>query len=278
MTRGVVSESASAESDVTAPADPELQVICDVDRIIAGLDYNSFELLPGTVNPRPGMRYIEDIYDDPISDSVEPTEELVDFVTEDTAIEEMAPSMYFLPSPAPYWSPFLLDHRLEGKKKKKNKKKRNKNRQRQLQLQLQLEQDLSPPSTPDISDGSADSPLHSPMQSPPASPEKKAKKKRNKQRRRGSGRARRLSSQHASYPPYEGMNLMSVQLNSMNLSPLSSNGSLYSKPEPHLSYPMRSPHPQGPQSPHSYIGGSGGPMFSRGTPLWIPHPVIYGQC
>jgi len=31
----------------------------DMDHIITGLDYNSFELLPGTVNPRPGMRYIE---------------------------------------------------------------------------------------------------------------------------------------------------------------------------------------------------------------------------
>jgi len=36
------------------------QVLRDEDRIIAGLDYSSFELLPGTVNPRPGMRYIED--------------------------------------------------------------------------------------------------------------------------------------------------------------------------------------------------------------------------
>jgi ribosomal protein S8E len=256
----------------------ELQVTCDVDRIIAGLDYDSFELLPGTVNPRPGMRYIEDIYDP--TDSVDPTEESLDFV-EDTAIEE-APSMYFLSSPTPYWSPFLMDHRLEGKKKKKNKKKRNKNRQRQFQLQLQLEQDVSPPTTPDSSDRSTDSsPVHSPVKSPPKvelSPEKKAKKKRNKQRRRGSGRARRLNSQN--YPSYEAMDLMSVHLNGMNLSPSHGTGVYSPKPEP---YPLRhSPHPQHPHQqpigPTYSLGGGGGPMFTRGTPLWIPHPVIYGQC
>jgi len=263
MTR---SQGAAIGDDVVAfdSPDMEFQVSCDVDRIIAGLDYDSFELLPGTVNPWPGMRFMEDGYEPFADSSDDPREEPKDHVLEDTLAE--APPMYLLPSPPPYWSPFLVDNRLEGKKKKKNKKKRNKNRQRQLQLQLQLEQqDLSPPSTPDISDGSIDSPMHSPMKINPMppkvelSPEKK-KKKRNKQRRRGSGRTRRLSS-HA-YPAYEGFDMMSVQLNGMNLS-----GGMYPKPDPYL--------PRSPGGP-SYLGGT---MFPRGTPLWIPHPhPIYGQC
>jgi len=231
------------------------QVTCDVDRIIAGLDYDSFELLPGTVNPRPGMRYIED--SDPTEEgSTDPSDEFLEFSTEDTVVD-IGSVAHLLPSPAPYWHPFLMDTRLvEGKKKKKNKKKRNKNRQRQLQLQL--EQEVSP-ATPDISDGSVDSPLNSPSKSlvkVDLSPDKKSKKKRNKQRRRGSGRARRLA-----YSNYEGIDLMSVHLNGLNFG----NG-MYAKPE---AYSVRS----GP----SYLGMSG-PMFSRGSPLWIPHPVIYGQC
>jgi len=258
MTRSLAADSAIPDKAMSASDVPmDHQVNCDVDRIIDGLDYDSFELLPGTVNPRPGMRYIdEDISDlNPIEDSLDPTEESLEFNTEDTIDDLSASVAYLLPSPAPYWHPFLVDNRLVegGKKKKKNKKKRNKNRQRQLQ-------EVSPPATPDISDGGADSPLNSPSKSlakVELSPEKKAKKKRNKQRRRGSGRARRLA-----YPNYEGIDLMSVHLNGLTFGT-----GMYAKPE---AYSVRSPN--GP----SYLNS--GPVFSHGSPLWVPHPVIYSQC
>jgi len=241
------------------------QVLRD-DRIIAELDYNSFELLPGTVNPRPGMRYIED---SSVSAQFFDSEVTEDFRTEGVLIEDVSDSVgsipFLLPSPMPYWHPFLIDH---GRKKKKNKKKRNKNRQRQLPYQFQLEvqveqeqtqEDVSPTS-PDTSDGSTESsPTNSPLKIQPAtdlSPDKKGKKKRSKQRRRGSGRGRRL------FLSPEDADLMGVQLNGLNIG---SNG-IYGNPD---TYSVRSPH--GP----NYLGLPGGvPPYSRG-PLWVPHPVIY---
>jgi len=142
-----------------------------MDHIITGLDYNSFELLPGTVKPRPGMRYIEAV----ITSSPLP---YLECAPEDVGDEAGTSVPYLLPSPAPFWQHYIMDNHFEGgKKKKKNKKKRNKNRQRQLQLQLQLEQDISPSTSPYISDASADSPHSSPSKSLEMSPEKKAKKK-----------------------------------------------------------------------------------------------------
>jgi len=239
------------------------QVLRDEDRIIAGLDYSSFELLPGTVNPRPGMRYIED---SSVSAQFFDSELTEDFRTEGVLIEDISDSVgvpFLLPSPMPYWQPFIIDH---GRKKKKNKKKRNKNRQRQLpyqfQLEVQVEQetqdDVSPPTSPDISDGSTESsPTNSPMKIQPImdlSPDKKGKKKRSKQRRRGSGRGRRL---------FEDADLMGVQLNGLNIG---SNG-IYGNPDP---YSVRSPHAP------NYLGlpPGGVPPYSHG-PLWVPHSVIY---
>jgi len=263
MTKSQGDDFARGVEELLAP-DTAPQVTCDVDGIIAGLDYDSFELLPGTVNARPGMKFVAE---EPLSDDSYPLAS--DFTMEDSV---GVPPMYFYPSPAPYWpSPFLMSSpgRIEGKKKKKNKKKRNKNRQRQLQLQL--EREMSPSTTPDFSDGSTDSPVHSPLnqsissdrQSPvpgEVSLDKKTKKKRNKQRRRGSGRRR---SGSPVYPAYDGIDMMSVHLNGLNLS-----GGLYPKPGTE-SYPMRS-------GPNYSLNGT---VFSRGSPLWVPHPIpIYGQC
>jgi len=208
MTKSVSTDFTPAiqtmRSSDTSPMDSK-----HVDLIIAGLDYDSFELLPGTVNPRPGMRYIEAMMSD---HNQVATEEPLQFTPEDIGVDETGTSLAYL-LPSPFWQPYLMDNHYDmGKKKKKNKKKRNKNRQRQLQLQLQLEQDMSPSSSPYVSDTSADSPLSSPSKNKvDMTPEKKAKKKRNKQRRRGSGRGRRLI-----YPNYEGVDLMSVHLNGLN--------------------------------------------------------------
>jgi len=241
----------------------------DVDRIIAGLDYNSFELLPGTVNPRPGMRYVEDL-----SASVAQfiDSEIIEDFRDSILIEDVSDGggsiPYLLPS-APYWQPFVIDVDDGGRKKKKNKKKRNKNRQRQLPYQFQLEvqvehtQDDVSPTSPDISDGSSESPTSSPVKVQPStmelSPDKKGKKKRSKQRRRGSGRGRRL------FPNSEDIDLMSVHLNGLNIGP---NGGIYGKPD---TYSIRSPHAP------SYLGAPPGSVYARG-PLWVPHSVIYTQC
>jgi len=260
----------SALDSSPSPVTIDSQVVRDMDRIIDGLDYSSFELLPGTVNPRPGMRYIADS-----SAQFVDSEVIENFRTESVLIEDVSDGggavPYFLPS-TPYWHPFLIDTQQgeSGRKKKKNKKKRNKNRQRQLpyqfQLEVQVEQeqtqdDVSPPTSPSISDGSStESPTNSPIKMPPTeSPDKKGKKKRSKQRRRGSGRGRRL------FLNPEDVDLMNVHLNGLNIG---SNRGNYEKPE---TYSVRSPH--GP----SYLGAPPGPIYSRG-PLWIPHPVIYSQC
>jgi len=272
MTKSQVADYAGSDEEVLT-SDTPLQVTCDVDGIIAGLDYDSFELLPGTINARPGMKFVEDA-DEPFSEASYPMRTSSDYVIEDNV---SAPPVYYFPSPAPYWpSPFIMTSpgRIDGKKKKKNKKKRNKNRQRQLQLQL--EREMSPPTTPDFSDASADSSVDSPLnqsissesRSPvPSEPgdfpsEKKVKKKRNKQRRRGSGRVRRSGS--PSYPTYDGVDMMSVHLNGLNLS-----GGMYPKPGTET-YPSRS------HGPNYSLNGT---VFSRGSPLWVPHPMpIYGQC
>jgi len=256
----------------------------DVDRIIAGLDYNSFELLPGTVNPRPGMRYVED----PSTTTAQFIDsEVIEDFRDSVLIEDVSDGggsiPYLLPS-APYWQPFVIDVRHDdgGRKKKKNKKKRNKNRQRQLPYQFQLEvqveqeqtQDDVSPTSPDISDGSSTESLtSSPVKVQPStmelSPDKKGKKKRSKQRRRGSGRGRRL------FPNSEDIDLMSVHLNGLNIGSnglnglnIGSNGGIYGKAD---TYSIRSPH--GP----SYLGALPGSVYARG-PLWVPHPVIYTQC
>jgi len=242
----------------------------DVDRIIAGLDYNSFELLPGTVNPRPGMRYVED----PSTTTAQFIDsEVIEDFRDSVLIEDVSDGggsiPYLLPS-APYWQPFVIDVDDGGRKKKKNKKKRNKNRQRQLPYQFQLEvqvehtQDDVSPTSPDISDGSSTESLtSSPVKVQPStmelSPDKKGKKKRSKQRRRGSGRGRRL------FPNSEDIDLLSVHLNGLNIG---SNGGIYGKAD---TYSIRSPH--GP----SYLGALPGSVYARG-PLWVPHPVIYTQC
>jgi len=245
----------------------------DVDRIIAGLDYNSFELLPGTVNPRPGMRYVEDPSAAAQFIDSEGIEDFRDSVLIEDVSDGSGSIPYLLPS-APYWQPFVIDvhHDDGGRKKKKNKKKRNKNRQRQLPYQFQLEvqveqeqtQDDVTLTSPDISDGSStESPTSSPVKVQTStmelSPDKKGKKKRSKQRRRGSGRGRRL------FPNSEDIDLMNVHLNGLNIG---SNGGIYGKSD---TYSIRSPH--GP----SYLGAPPGSLYTRG-PLWVPHPVIYTQC
>jgi len=106
------------ESQSSTPPPPET---CDVDGIIAGLDFESFVLLPGTRNARPGMRFAED--------AEVPIEEMGDYQTEYSASlseSPSMPSMYFY-SPAPYWgSPFLIaSPQIDGKKSRKNKNKKN---------------------------------------------------------------------------------------------------------------------------------------------------------
>jgi len=191
-------------------SDPPLT--CDVDGIIAGLDYESFVLLPGTRNPRPGMKFAEDTEALP--------EEITDYQMDYSASvyeSPSLPSMYFYPPP-PYWGAqfMVASPRLDGKKsKKKNKKKRNKNKQRlqRLERESQLgvttptsDQSISPSplSSPSLSSKTPDSPSLSPK-----SDQKSNKKKRNKQRRRGSGRARRASAPQ--YMLHEGVDAMSLQ-------------------------------------------------------------------
>jgi len=180
----------------------DCQVVRDADRIIIELDYDSFELLPGTVNPRPGMKYIEDPSSLPSPNFIDPeqSEETLDFVTNGVFIEDMNNGVgvnglvpYLLPISAPCW---IVDNpQGDGKKKRKNKKKRHKNRQRQRKHQLQMDQpqDVSPPS-PNISDGSSvDSLPNSPMKSQPSI--ERSPDQIGKHRRRGRGsRGRRLFS------------------------------------------------------------------------------------
>jgi len=178
-----------------------------VDGIISGLDFESFVLLPGTRNAKPGMRFAED--------AESPAEEIGDYQMEysSSAFESPSmPSMYYY-SPAPYWgSPFLLaSPQIEGKKSRKNKNKKKREKQRQQRLerdaQLQSANQLVSPSSPK----SDSEPL-----TPKSSVDKKpSKKKRNKQRRRGSGRARRASAPQ--YLLHEGIDPMGIQFAGLNM-------------------------------------------------------------
>jgi len=198
-----------------------------VDRIAAELDYDSFELLPGTVNPQPGMRYIEAVsrfYNQNFVEDSEQSEETLDFVTNGVLIEDMSASFgmngfvpYLLPVSAPCW--IVDNHGDGGKKKRKNKKKRHKNRQRQrkhqLQLQMDQPQDVSPPTSPSSDGSSTDSPTNSPVKLPPQSPMEQTPDQISKNRRRGRGsRGRRLL-----FPPNYDIEYMGAQLNRMNLGP-----------------------------------------------------------
>jgi len=231
-------------------SDPPLT--CDVDGIIAGLDYESFVLLPGTRNPRPGMKFAED--------TEAPAEGIADYQMDYSAgVYETPsmPSMYFYP---PYWgTPFVVaSPRLGGKKsKKKNKKKRNKNKQRlqRLERESQLgvttptsDQSLSPLSSPNLSSKSPDSPSLSPK-----SDQKPNKKKRNKQRRRGSGRARRASAPQ--YMLHEGLDAMSFQFAGLGVTSNGEPASGFSK--------------SGAYSPSNRYN-------SRHPPFWNQIP-LYGQ-
>jgi hypothetical protein len=105
------------ESQSSTPPPPET---CDVDGIISGLDFESFVLLPGTRNAKPGMKFAED--------AEVPAGEMGDYQMEYSASvfeSPSMPSMYYY-SPAPYWgSPFLIaSPRVEGKKSRKNKNKK----------------------------------------------------------------------------------------------------------------------------------------------------------
>eukprot|EP00456_Euglypha_rotunda_P009958 TRINITY_DN1237_c0_g1_i15.p1 TRINITY_DN1237_c0_g1~~TRINITY_DN1237_c0_g1_i15.p1 ORF type:complete len:362 (-),score=34.33 TRINITY_DN1237_c0_g1_i15:225-1184(-) len=120
---------------------------CDVNGIIAGLDYDSFVLLPGTRNPRPGMKFAEET-EPPVQESIDPDYQL-DYSASMFESPSM-PSVYFFPSAPPYWgstTPFLLaSSRLDGKKSKKknkNKKKRDKQRQQRLKRDHFLRASLS---------------------------------------------------------------------------------------------------------------------------------------
>jgi len=110
MTKSHLNES---QTSTTPP--PET---CDVDGIISGLDFESFVLLPGTRNARPGMRFAED--------AEERAEEMGDYQMDYSASVFESPSMpstYFY-SPTPYWgSPLLITSpRIEGKKIEKKQK------------------------------------------------------------------------------------------------------------------------------------------------------------
>jgi len=107
------------ESQSSTPPPPET---CDVDGIISGLDFESFVLLPGTRNARPGMRFAED--------AEVPAEAMGDIQTEYSASVFESPSMpsvYFY-SPTPYWgSPFLIaSPQIEGKKIEKEQEQKKK--------------------------------------------------------------------------------------------------------------------------------------------------------
>jgi len=196
--------------------DSQSQSVRDVDRIIAELDYGSFELLPGTVNPRPGMRYIEyPAFSNNFIEDSEQSEDPLDFRTGGVLFEDVSDGVggfvpYLVPISAPCW---IVENLHDGeKKKKKNKKKRHKNRQRQRKHQLhQLQtQDVSPPS-PDISDGnSTDSPANSPIKFQPTMGQSPEQIGKNRRRSRGSGRGRRL------FPNY-GIDFMGIHLNPINL-------------------------------------------------------------
>jgi len=183
------------ESQSSTPPPPET---CDVDGIIDGLDFESFVLLPGTRNARPGMKFAEE---------AELPEELVDYQTDYSSSTYESPSMssMYFPSPPTFWGPpFLLaSPQTEGKKsrKNKNKKKREKQRQqrREREAQFQSSNSLSP--------------LVLPLEpSSPSNSDQKPKKKRNKQRRRGSGRSR-----HASQYLYEGVDPLTMQFTGLNV-------------------------------------------------------------
>jgi len=160
------------------------------DRLIAGLDYNSFELLPGTVNPRPGMRYIEDPSNQNFIEYSEPLE--TTFITNNVVDSASIGVNGFVPYLLPIQQLWIVEnpHDDGGKKKRKNKKKRHKNRQRQRKQHLQIMDQipsLSPPTSPDSSDGSStDSPTNSPLK---IEIDQMGKSRR---RARGSGRGRRL--------------------------------------------------------------------------------------
>jgi len=191
------------ESQSSTPPPPET---CDVDGIISGLDFESFVLLPGTRNAKPGMKFAE---------VAEVPEEMGDYQLEYSASvfeSPSMPSMYFY-SPAPYWgSPFLVTSpQIEGKKSRKNKNKKKREKQRQQRLerdaQLQAANQLASPLSPK----SDSEPL-----TPKSNVDKKpSKKKRNKQRRRGSGRARRASAPQ--YLLHEGIDPMSMQFAGLNV-------------------------------------------------------------
>jgi len=236
MTKNYLKES---QHSVPTSDDPPT---CDVNGIIAGLDYNSFVLLPGTRNARPGMKFAEEM-EAPVEEIVEDDYPLDNLDYSSSVYESPSmPSMYFFPAPPPYWggTPFLLPSRLDGKKSKKknkNKKKRDKQRQQRLErdhlrtLRTISTDSLSPP-TP-LSPSSAHSPRsvnsssssvssNSPKninilsKTPePTSNKKPNKKKRNKQRRRGTGRIRRASAPQ--YILHDGMDAMSLQFTGLTV-------------------------------------------------------------
>jgi len=225
------------------PQHPDDHLTCDVNGIIAGLDYNSFVLLPGTRNARPGMKFAEEM-EAPVEETIDGDYPLDNLDYSSSVYESPSmPSMYFFPAPSPYWggtAPYLLPSRLDGKKSKKknkNKKKRDKQRQQRLErdhlrtLRTISTEQLSPP-TP-LSPSSAHSPrsVHSSSSSnssnspkninilsktpEPTSNKNPNKKKRNKQRRRGTGRIRRASAPQ--YILHDGMDAMSLQFSGLTV-------------------------------------------------------------
>jgi len=284
---------------------------CDVDGIIAGLDYETFVLLPGTMNARPGMKFADETVEEP-DDSADA--QYFDFPSFGENAMGMQ-SMYFIQNPPPqYWatqfvlaSPPLLD----GKKsKKKNKKKRNKNKQRQQRLEREAQaaqkgqplvgEDTSPETSPRLSplkkvskqqNIATRKPTLQTLNFTPKTPisgdKKAAKKKRNKQRRRGkqlsvppvltfspgSGRARRAS--HPGHLYEAGVDMMSLHFGGLSVNQHESGlpGSPGTFPKSGLTYPLRSPHPA---KQRHYM--SNPPLLPRGPPLWAHHPIpLYGQ-
>jgi len=231
------------QEDTDDSCESILQVTCDVDGIIAALDYDSFELLPGTVNARAGMRFADDAYD--IQDSPDTTPE---FVSDNSGM----PSMYAFPSPIPYWAPPFDVPQNTRRRRKKNKKRKSQRRQLARELEAQ-QRVVSPAPSTYVSDGSSESPMNSPMKqrlNRANTPSelllaKKAKKKRNKQRRRrGAARARESLSFSTYY-----MDVVTARLNGMNMA-----GFTEYSPQQKDSYASR---------PH---------IFARG-PLFISHPM-----
>jgi len=149
----------------------------NVDDVILSLDFNSFELLPGTVNARPGMKFAKLPEEAPREKEVETQ---LDSLEEYENNSGAGVQIYYFP----YWqAQYIVPN--PAKKKKKNKKKRNKNRQRKNQS----------------SDESTKSQTDSP---------KKSKRRRHKQRRRGPnnnfiskfGNYGTLSERVPTYPQY----------------------------------------------------------------------------